>query len=234
MDITLYGIPLSHPVISVKLMLERKGVPYEEKMLIGGLHPPMLALNGFKPKTVPAVKLGDRKVQGTLAISRAVDEAIDGPPLFPSDPAARADVEAAETWGEAELQPVPRRMIRRALCDSYALRAWFADVASPFPAPRVTAVPLTVAAQVFARQVGASKPQVEADRAQLDALLTRVDELIAEGVIGGEERNAADCQIAPSVAMLHGFDGLRDQVERHEAATEWALRLVPDYPRIPA
>ena len=235
MDITLYGIRLSHPVLSAKLMLERKGVPFSEKTLIGGLHPPMLALNGFKPETVPPLRLGDRKVQGTLAISRALDEVLpDRPTLFPTDAAARADVEAAERWGEGELQPVPRRIIRRALCDSFALRAWFADVASPFPAPRITAIPLTVAAQVFARQAGATKAQVETDRAQLDALLTRVYELLSAGVIGGDEVTAADCQIAPSVAMLHGFDGLRDEVERHAPAAEWALRLVPDYPRVPA
>ena len=235
MESTLYGIPLSHPVITARLALGHKGLPFEPKLLLGGLHPAQLRMAGFKDQTVPALKLGDRRVQGSLAIMRALDEARPSPPLYPPAPADRRAVEDAERWGHDVLQPVPRRLIRRALTDSHAVRRWFADVATPFPLPGANAVVLAPVSRLFARMVDASPARTAADRAGLDALLDHVDALIADGVIGdGAAPNAADFQIAPSVRMLAAFGSLRARVEAHAPAHALAFRLVPDYPDIPA
>jgi glutathione S-transferase len=231
---TLYGIPMSHPVITARLALARKGVEVRERTLMAGAHPLLLAAAGFRPTTVPALKLGPRRVQGTLAITRALDEEIADAPLFPAEPGARAAVEAAEAWGERELQPVPRRLIRRSLVVSHAQRRWFADTAMPLPAPGAVAVALAPTARVFAAMVHSSAASTTADLAALDQLLDQVDTLLADGTIGGAEVNAADCQIAPSVRMLLAFDDLHDRVAAHEAAVAFAKRLVPDYPAIPA
>src|SRR5437867_685766 len=48
------------------------------------------------------------------------------------------------------------------------------------------------------RRNGATDAAVQADLAALPAALDRVDALIAEGTIGGDEPNAADYQIATS------------------------------------
>jgi glutathione S-transferase len=231
---TLYGIPLSHPVISAQLALAHKGVPAERRMLIGGLHPVQLRLAGFSGSTVPALKLGGRRVEGSVAITRTLEEMVDGPPLYPADPDDRRVVEEAERWGEATLQPVPRRLIRRALTDSHEVRRWFAEVGTPFPAPSATAVALAPVTRVFAARVGASRAQCVADRAALEEMLCRVDALIDDGVIGQPTPNAADVQIAPSVRMLAAFESLRGQVAAHPAADALARRLVPDYPDVPA
>jgi glutathione S-transferase len=63
----------------------------------------------------------------------------------------------------------------------------------------------------------------------LPAQLDRVDALLAEGVIGGERPNAADLQIATSVALLLTMDDLRPFIEDRPARA-LARRLVPDYP----
>ncbi len=233
MHATLYGIPLSHPVQTARLALARKGVTYDERTLLPGLHPPMLVAAGFKPTTVPALKLDGRRVQGSLAIVQALEEAVRSPSLYPAEPVARAAVEAAELWGERVLQPLPRRLIRRTLVMSHAQRRWFAQVGTPLPAPGVVAVALAPASRVFARLAGASAAQISADLAAVDGLLDHVDALLAAGTLGGESVNAADCQIAPSVRMLSAFGDLQPTVARHADAVAWATRLVPEYPAIP-
>jgi glutathione S-transferase len=234
MRATLYGIPMSHPVITARLALARKGVTYDERTLLAGAHPVLLAVAGFRPTTVPALRLDGQRAQGSLAITRALDAAIPDPPLFPRDPGARAAVEEAEAWGERELQPVSRRLIRRSLVLSHAQRRWFAETAMPLPAPGVVAVALAPTARIFARLAGADTQSTRADLAAVEGLMDRVDALLAAGTIGGEQLNAADCQIAPSVRMLLAFADLREQIEQHVTAAGWARTLVPDYPDIPA
>ncbi len=152
---------------------------------------------------------------------------------IPEDPELRDAVQEAELWGERVLQPIPRRTIRRHLTDSYDLRVWFAANATPFPAPRATAVALAPTARVFARLAGASREVTAQDDAGLDDLLDRVDELIGFGVLGGDVPNAADFQIAPSVRSLAAFAHLRDRVAAHAPAWKLAHRYVPDFPEIP-
>lgn len=233
MHARLYGIPLSHPVVTARLALERKGFAYQERTLLPGAHPLMLMAAGFRPTTVPALRLGDRRVQGSLAIVRALEEAVPLPSLYPAGPDRRRAVEEAELWGERVLQPVPRRLLRRSLVLSADQRRWFAETAMPLPAPGLVGAALTPVAGLFARFVGADEPRTRQDLADLDLLLDHVDELIAAGTIGGAEVNAADCQIAPSVRILLAFADLRARVAAHAPAAGLALRLVPEYGDIP-
>jgi glutathione S-transferase len=232
--IRLYGIRLSHPVLAVRGMLERKGLPYRYVELLGGMHPPSLLALGFRRFTVPAMKLADgRRVQGSLVIAQALEQVAPSPSLYPAEPDARAAAEAAERWGEEVLQPIPRRLMRWELSHRLGQRRWFADVATPLPAPGVNAVALTPLALVFARQVGAGTEAVRRDLAELPGLLDEVDRLIDHGVIGGPELGAADFQIATSVRMLLAFEDV-GRLVRGRPAEALARRAVPEYPEIPA
>jgi len=64
---------------------------------------------------------------------------------------------------------------------------------------------------------------------KLPGLLDKVDSLIDEGVIGGEQPNAADLQIAGSVRLLLTLADLRDQIDARPAG-RLARRLLPHYP----
>jgi glutathione S-transferase len=232
--IRLHGIPLSHPVLGVRGMLAFKGLDYRYVELLAGGHPPMLWALGFRGATVPAIRLPDgRRVQGSLAIAHALEQVAPSPSLYPAQPAARAAVTDAECWGEAVLQPIPRRLIRWGLRHHLGQRQWFADVASPLPAPRLAGILLTPIAPVFARIAGANDAQVRQDLDQLPDLLDQVDRLIAQGVIGGDQLNAADFQIAPSVRMLLAMTDIAHLLADRPAAT-LARRVVPAYPAIPA
>jgi glutathione S-transferase len=80
-----------------------------------------------------------------------------------------------------------------------------------------------------ARAREATDANVRRDVSMLPGILQRIDDWIAGGVLGGEELNAADFQIAPSLRLAMSFDDLRPAIE-HRPAGELALRVVPDYP----
>src|SRR4051794_3915898 len=125
MGATLFVVPGSHPSMTGRLMLEHKGIPYRRVDLIAGLHKPILRTVGFRDTTVPALRLDGRRIQGSTTISRELDALAGGQPLFPSDASRRAAVEEAERWGEAVLQPVPRRLTWWALHrDSSGIRSF--------------------------------------------------------------------------------------------------------------
>jgi hypothetical protein len=86
---TLYSLPVSHPALAARCMLEHKGIEHRVVELVPGLQPEALRLLRFRGGTVPALEIGGRRVQGSREISRALDELQPEPPLFPRDPEAQ-------------------------------------------------------------------------------------------------------------------------------------------------
>jgi len=228
----LYVLSLSHPSWAARLMLERKGIEHRVTTLVPGMHPPVLRAAGFARGTVPALKLDGRRIQGSLDIAHALEEYRPEPLLYPADRDRRHAVEQAERWGEAVLQPVPRRIIRRATVRSPAMRRFIA-ADSRIPFPGVVGPGLVPVAHVFARRVGASEDRAWADVSELPTLLHRVDEIIAEGAIGGAEPNAADFQIGTTLRALLAFPELRPVIEGRPAEA-LARRILPGFPDFPA
>ena len=64
---------------------------------------------------------------------------------------------------------------------------------------------------------------------ELAGLLDTVDAAIAAGTIDGEELNAADFQIAPSVRLAMTIGDLRPAIESRPAGAH-AMRVVPEFP----
>jgi glutathione S-transferase len=210
-------------------MLEHKGIDYKRVDLIAALHRPLLRARGFKAPTVPALKIDGRRIQGTRNISRALDEIDPKPPLFPADPARRAAVEEAERWGDEVLQPVPRRLTWWAIKrDRPAGRSFLegARLGIPVGLAARTARPII---WMSARLNEANDEAVRADLAALPGMLDKVDEWIAEGVLGGQEINAADFQIATSVRLLMCLDDLRPAIQGRPAGA-LAMRICPEFP----
>jgi glutathione S-transferase len=108
------------------------------------------------------------------------------------------------------------------------MRVWMARDMG-MPAPRLAATVQKPMALAFARMAGVSDDRVRADVASLPALLDRVDALIAGGIIGGDDPNAADFQIGTTVRVFLAYEDLRPLVEGR-AAAELAMRLLPRYP----
>lgn len=203
MRATVYGFALSHPVQCARAMLRHKGIEHRLVTVPPGPHPVVVRALGFAGGTVPAVVLDGRKLQGTLTISRALDELAPDPPLFPAE--RRAEVEEAESWAEATLQHVPRRAFRWALARRRSVRA---DGLRQLGVPLVPVASLAMApmALAYVHLTGITDEVLERDVRSLPDWLDRADHLVSGGVIGGETPNAADFQIGSSVAALLAFD----------------------------
>jgi glutathione S-transferase len=225
MGITLYGTPPSPPSHSARLMVEHKGLEHRMVWLLPGLHPVLIRARGFRGSTVPGMKIDGRKVQTSRAISRALEEVKPDPPLFPADPQRRLEVEEAERWGDEILQDVPRRIVRWLTAHSQEARVMIArDVGIPLPA--AAAWINAPAARHLANKVDADETVKQAI-ADVPVVLDHVDELISKGVIGGDEPNAADFQIATSVRALLTIQDLKPAFEGRPAA-ELAMRYLPE------
>lgn len=226
MGIKLYGTPPSPPSHSARLMVQRKGLDHKVVWLLPGMWPALLRTRGFRGGTVPAMKVDGHRIQGSVVISRELEQLKPEPPLFPSDPELRAKVGEAEHWGDQVLQDVPRRIVRWLSVHRPETKVMIAkDVGIPFP--RFAAWINTPAARHLANKVDADG-QIERAIAQVPEVLDHVDELIADGVIGGDPPNAADFQIASSVRSLLNVGDLAP-VTKDRPAAELAMHYLPEF-----
>jgi len=224
----LYSLELSHPGMAARLALERKGVDFKLTELPPGSHPPIVRALGFHRNTVPALRIDGCRIQGSRAITAYLERTRPEPPLFGTTPTERAEIEAAELWGERELQPLPRRMFRLGATRDPRILAWMAE-GMGLPAPRLMGRASKPVAVLMARAEGATEERVRRDLEQLPATLDRIDGLIAAGTIGGAEPNAADLQILTTVRSLMSFADIAPALEGRPAA-EAACRIVPEFP----
>jgi glutathione S-transferase len=228
-DARLFVIPASHPAIAAALMLEHKGIAYKRTDLLPVISKAALRILGFPGTTVPALKIDGSKVQGSRQIARELDRLRPEPPLFPADPEKRAAVEEAERFGDEELQSPLRQIlwwtIKR---DKAPLRSYSegAKLGVPLSLAMKTAAPIVA---LSARFNDADDAHVRPALAALPALLDRVDGWIAAGVLNGEQLNAADFQIAPSIGLAMTLDDLRPAIEARPAGA-LAKRVAPNYP----
>jgi glutathione S-transferase len=183
--VQLYMFAGSNAAQTAGLMLAHKGIEHEVVHVERGAHIAQMPALGFSGNTVPALRIGDRRIQGTRAIARALDDLRPLPRLFPVDPEWRVRVEDAERRGE-ELQNAVRRVFH-----------WAIQRVAPTPGRRRAA-----------QHHNATDAAVRRDLAELPARLDEIDGWIAEGLLGGADLNAADFQIAPNVAWLACFDDL--------------------------
>jgi glutathione S-transferase len=226
MGIKLYGSKPSPPTHSVRLMLEAKGLDYKAIWLLPGLHPILLRTRGFRGATVPAIKIDGRRLQQSREIARAIEEVKPEPPLFPADPERRREVEEAERWADETLQDVPRRIVRWLSVHRPETRVMIAKELG-VPLPRFAAWINAPTARRMANKVD-SDQEISNAVSAVPKVLDVVDVLIARGVIGGDQPNAADFQIATSVRALLTVRDL-DRATKGRPAADHAMRLVPEF-----
>jgi glutathione S-transferase len=225
----LYAIPASHPSYATELMLEQKGIEYSRVDLPQWFHRGLLRLLRFHGRTVPALVLDGRRVQTTRRIARVLDEVRPEPRLVPADPDLRAKVEALEQWVDEDLQQYDRRLVYWALPRHPEAVASYLE-GSKLILPMFMVKPLAPAIiRILRRDHRATDAAVKADLSVLPAILDRLDQAIADGVIGGAEPNVADLQVATTIALMMSHADLHDYVASRPVG-KLARRLAPDYP----
>ena len=226
---TLYVINGSHPSVCAERALQLKRQPYRLAELPPALHAPLQWLR-FRYRHVPVLVLGNGEtLLGSCAIVHRLDELVPSPALLPEDPVARERVEAAERWGDEVLQSTARRLFWAGLVRAPSAVDSYAD-GSKLPIPGFARRLVTPAmSRIGAWANSASPASARADLEALPAQLDVVDEWIEEGVIGGDQPNAADLQIGSSLRFLLTFADTRLLLNGRPCAT-LAHRFFPQYP----
>jgi glutathione S-transferase len=222
--VKLYALPGSHPCAAVEVALRAKSIEYERvdllplaQLAVG----PLL----YGGNTVPGLRIGKERLAGSRTIMRRLDALAPEPPLLPppSDAVARARVLEAERWGDEVLQSVPRRILDAAFLRNPAcMESYAGDAKLPLPRGMLRpALPLT--AKLMAKRNKADDAKAKADIAALPAQLDHIDAWIADGVLGGEQPNAADLQIGSSIRLLMTIADVRPMIEDRPAVglTRW-------------
>jgi glutathione S-transferase len=214
----LYALPGSHPCAAVEAALRLKSIAYKRvdllpsgEVLIG----PLL----WGGKTVPGMRIDGERLVGSRTIMRALDALAPQPPLLPApgDP-MYARVLEAERWGDEVFQSVPRRLIdvcflrRPSAMESYA-----ASAKLPLPMALLRPV-MPLSARLMALKNKAREEAARADLAALPNQLERIDGWIAEGLLGGEQPNAADLQIGSTIRILMSIGDARPLIAERPAA----------------
>ena len=178
--------------------------------------------------TVPALNADGRRVSTNHGIARFLDERHPDPPLFPADAERRSAVEEAEAWANETLQMEARRIpMAWAVREPAAAARLSADGRLGYLLYRRELVRRVVFPQIARRIFRAGRGAEREIMAGLPALLDRVDALIADGVIGGEQLNAADFMVAPSLALILYRPDVRPLFEGRPAL-ELVDRLLPE------
>jgi glutathione S-transferase len=233
MPARLYVVHGSHPCLTVEKAFALKGLPYKKVELLASSQPlVMRAL--FGGRTVPGVKFADgAKVQGSRAILRALEDRVPSPPLYDGPAGAEAILEA-ERWGDEVFQSVPRTLLWEAFSKRRSAMHGFQEGAKGPKLPKPVVVAASYAVLPIERKLNDVRDEtVRADLAALPALLDQVDAYVAQGVLGGEQPNAADLQIAPTIRLLYALDDVRPLIEGRPAeafAFRWVDRPVATVP----
>jgi glutathione S-transferase len=223
-NVKLYALPGSHPCAAVEVALRLKSIAYQRidmlpltQLLIGPLR--------YGGNTVPGLRIDGERLAGSRTIMRRLDILTPEPPLLPpiSDAVARARVLEAERWGDEVLQSVPRRIINAGFLRlPGCMESYAGDTKLPLPRALLRpALPLT--AKLMARRNHAQDALVQADLAALPAQLDHIDSWIADGVLGGDQPNAADLQIGSSIRLLMTIGDLKPMLAERSAVrlTRW-------------
>jgi glutathione S-transferase len=232
LKVKLYVVPGSNASLTGRLLLDHKGIEYDRKDLVPGVHVPILKALGFPEMTVPAIKVGGRRVQGTRSIARALDELWPDPPLFPVDPGRREAIEKAERFGEHELQHAARRLF---YCAGRRDPENFRSVVLSGETKLGRAGKLVVRAGARGILWAATQGHGATDEvcrqaiADLPGMLDRIDAWIEDGLLGGEVLTAADFQVGTNLRLLLLFEDLTPWIEGRPAAG-LARRVAPVYP----
>jgi glutathione S-transferase len=214
----LYALPGSHPCAAVEAALRLKSIAYKRvdllpssEVLIG----PLL----WGGRTVPGMRIDGERLLGSRTIMRRLDALAPQPPLLPAPGEPMyARVLEAERWGDEVFQSVPRRLIdvcflrRPSAMESYA-----ASAKLPLPMALLRPV-MPLSARLMALKNKAREEAARADIAALGNQLERIDGWIAEGLLGGEQPNAADLQIGSTIRILMSIGDVRPLIAERPAA----------------
>ncbi len=227
--LVLYVVPASHPCVAVMKALDLKGLSYERVDMMFGVSNG-LQIKRFGGRTVPGLTVGREKVVGSRLIMRALEGIEPEPPLVPRDPELRAQVNEADEWGEQVFQEHARWISLSAVARRPEAFASFTEGYRVPELPGWAVKRAGVGVGLEGRLLGHTGDRIRNEYLPaLPADFDKIDGLISDGVIGGEQPNVADLQIGSSVRLFLNLADIAPAIEERPCG-QLARRLFPEYP----
>jgi glutathione S-transferase len=228
--LVLHAIPYSHPCLAVSAALDRYGLEYETVAMVTGRHADEIErIYGEGKRTVPGLLVDGEPVHGTISVFEKIDSLADEADLYPA--AVAAAIREAERGLSEELQTAGRLLIFGAL-------HFRPESAGTFPGggpldPTGTDFAIKMVRGAW-RYIGITAERLAAELERLPGLISAADELVENGVIGGDEPTAADFQIGSSLRLLSAIGDVRPLIEGHPCASVAERWFEPSTADIPA
>jgi glutathione S-transferase len=215
-SLVLHVLPPSHPCLTARAALRFKGLQYERVDLPLGQHTePMAELYGADCTTVPGMLVDGEPVHGSRAILARLELIQPEPSLFPA--AIAEAVREAERWGDEEFQPLGRQLPWGALHFRPEALGILAGATEPLdPAGTDYAIRALRAGWKYH---GLTAVVLAEALQRLPAMLDHIDGLIADGILGAAEPNAADLQIGATLRVLLSVSDLHHLLLRRPAVS---------------
>ena len=216
----LYTIPGSHACRSAMLMLEHKRIPWKVREMPPGVQKLTMRARGFPGDTVPAIKVNGTRVQTNRKIARFLDELRPDPQLVQAE--RGREIERTELFNDQTLQPLSRRLL---LAAGRRDPSCGAD-GKLGPVLAYSNWRRRLSAGMAYRYFGVSDEIERLDLAALPGVLDQIDSMVDAGTLNGPDLNAADFEIAPSLALAAYREDIHEEVTSRPA---WKLveRLLP-------
>jgi glutathione S-transferase len=210
--------------MTVDAALRLKGLEFERIDLAPGTHnEEMEKIYGEGSRTVPGAVIDGEPVHGSRQILARLEQLSPEPALYP-EPITDA-VREAERWGDAELQDLGRRLPWGALHFRPEAMGTFGGGEPLDPAGTDFAIRYVDASWKYHR---ISAERLAEDLAGLPAKLDHIDQLAGDGIIGGDQANAADLQIGATLRVLLTLGDVAPLIETGPGA-EIARRWFGEY-----
>jgi glutathione S-transferase len=112
MAVILWHLEISHYNEKVRWALDYKGIPYESRVPMPGLHGfSAVVLTRGKQRRLPIAEIDGRRIGDSTAIIAALERYKPDPPLYPIDPGDRARALELEDFFDEQLAPEIRRLV---------------------------------------------------------------------------------------------------------------------------
>jgi glutathione S-transferase len=200
----LITIPISHYCEKARWALDRAGIEYQEQAHLQLMHWLPVARAGGN-KTAPVLILGGRVFADSAEILEAVSA--QAPPqrrLFPTDPAAAAEVRALQRDFDTGLGPEGRRWMYNGLRGRRDIALAYGRTGVPAWEHRALPLVYPLAVRVIDRYLDVTPATAARSEAKVRAVFDTVAERLGEGrpYLCGESFSAADLTFASLAAPL--------------------------------
>lgn len=237
MSLILHQFPISHYSEKVRWALDYKGVDYQLRNHLPGLHVKKIRKMASRT-SVPVLQHGDKAIQGSADIINYLEDRFPERPLTPSDQKQRSAALEWERYCDREIGPHVRRFCYDTLLRHPKLVVPLLSSGGPFWSAPVMRLTFSRLEKVMRKTMSIKEPEVSQSREALGNALERLSQALeGRDYLVGNRFSRADLAAASLLAPLfmppgYGLEWpatvpspLKEWIDQHQAQLDWPRRI---------